>query len=70
MEQPLGPLFEGMDGAGRIHRSNLPTDHVKGDLFISDGVWVQRLPVGEAGQVLVCDPTAPLGVRWVSLSPA
>jgi hypothetical protein len=61
MEQPLGPLFEGVDGEGRRHWVNLPTDLALGDLLVYDGRWIQRLPLGEDGMVLVVDRSAPLG---------
>lgn len=36
----------------------------KGDLIVNDGSGIDRLGVGATGEVLVADPTAPLGVDW------
>jgi len=42
----------------------------KGDLVVgSAGGVPARLPVGGNGQVLMADPDAPLGIKWVSFEP-
>ena len=38
----------------------------KGDLLVSDGSTVVRVPVGANAQVLTADSTLPLGVKWTT----
>ena len=54
-----------VDGYTKIPKT---IGQMKGDIivFLGEGNPV-RLPVGQDGQVLMADSTAPLGVRWVTL---
>jgi hypothetical protein len=51
--------------AKRILGITKDTVQAKGDLIVGSAPEeVDRLPVGQNGQILVADSSAPLGVRW------
>ena len=70
MADPAAPL--GVKWSSEIDPTAIPKSIVdaKGDLIVgSSSDTPDRLPVGATNQVLVADPTAPLGVGWVDPTP-
>lgn len=42
----------------------------KGDVHTHDGTRPARIPVGDDGQVLTADPSAPAGLAWSTVGEA